>query len=144
MLIDMDDRETNVMMKELGEMEIMCYPKRLKTGDYVWKDVCIERKTMDDFCASMIDGRLRSQVERMKKEFKYNYVLVSGKISGRKGDMNENCVIGMLVSLVVKYNIKILILEDDRQLAYAIKRILERHEKMYDLEEMKGGEVNGK
>jgi ERCC4-type nuclease len=126
--IKCDDREDGIIIENLRNLNIECEICRLKTGDYIFENVCIERKTMDDFCMSIMDGRIKSQSEKMLKNYKYNYILISGRISDRKIEINENCIIGMISSLVVK-GINVICVDTDRQLAYLIKRIFERYNK---------------
>ena len=121
-----DDREGGVLNNELIKQGFEVKVARLKVGDYVYKDIGFERKTIDDFCASIVDGRLESQIEAMKKAFRFSFVLISGKLSERTSQINENCIIGKIVSLIVKHKVGVLMLETDKQMAYAIRRISER------------------
>ena len=121
-----DDRERKVLNSLLESNGIECEVQRLKTGDYISNEICIERKTIDDFCSSILDGRLKKQVERMKKEFKHCFILISGSICDRKSNIKERSVLGKIVSLVVKHNVKIIMVDNDEQMAFAITRIIER------------------
>ena len=131
-MILVDDREPGSMGLLFDSMGVKWEKRRLVTGDYVSGDVCIERKTIDDMCGSIVDGRLKRQVERMKQEFKFVYVLVSGKIADRKSEVHENCILGKIVSLLVKDGVSVLCLDDDVQMAYVMKRIFERHGEVKD------------
>ncbi len=128
MKILIDDREDGSVVEEFVKIlskDDKVESCRLKTGDYVMDNVCIERKSAVDFCASIIDGRLKEQSERMVNNFKYNYVIVSGRFENN-GDININCVLGMISSLMVK-GINVTCVADDKQLVYLMKRIFERH-----------------
>lgn len=128
-----DDRENGVLNEELLNLGVECVVQRLKVGDYVSDKVCIERKTMDDFASSILDKRIETQVENMKGEKdKELFVLISGRISDRTTNIDENCILGKMVSLVVKHGINVICVDNNRQLAYTIKNILEKIE-------MKGG-----
>ena len=102
MKVFVDDREPASMGLLFDSLGVEWVKRRMVTGDYVCGDVCVERKTIDDLCGSIVDGRLKRQIERMKKEFKFVYVLVSGKIVDRKSEVHENCILGKLVSMMVK------------------------------------------
>lgn len=134
-VITVDDREDSSVLIELKKLGIECISKRIDTGDYVWVkgDVCIERKTINDFCTSVMDKRMENQAKRMKRKYKHCYVLISGRIKDRISPIHDNAIVGMMVSLLVKHDIKVLCVDDDKQLAFAMKRIFERHK------EMKGG-----
>jgi len=126
-MILVDDREPAGMGMYLDVLGVEWERKRLTVGDYVEGDVCIERKTVDDMCGSIVDGRMKRQVERMKKEFKFCYVLVSGRLGDRKSEVHENCILGKMVSLMVRDGVCVLCVDNDEQLAYVMKRIFERH-----------------
>ena len=98
--------------------------KRLKTGDYVLGNCCIERKEINDFCASIIDGRLKGQVEKMKRDFKYNYVIVIGRVKDKTSDIHENCILGKMTSLIVKHDMKLLFADDEFQFCYLVKSLI--------------------
>jgi len=130
-----DDREPKSMdaiALTVGGIEFE--RKRLKTGDYVLGECCVERKEINDFCSSIIDGRLESQVEKMKRDFKYSYIIVVGRVKDRTSDIHENCILGKMVSLIIKHDMKLLFADDEFQFCYLMKRIFERH-----LEVLKGG-----
>ena len=145
-----DDREPKSMdaiAMTVGGIEFE--RKRLKTGDYIFGNVCIERKAIDDFCASIMDDRLTNQIAKMKKQYDHIYILVSGKIKDRVSDIHENCILGKMASILVKHNISIITLDDEFQLVYLMKRIFERHEEelnnflgfvVVDSEALKGGQ----
>ena len=121
-----DDRERKVLNSLLESNGIECEVQRLKTGDYISNEICIERKTIDDFCSSILDGRLKKQVERMKEEFKHCFILISGSICERKSNIKERSVLGQIVSLIIRHKINIIMVDNDEQMAFAITRIIER------------------
>jgi ERCC4-type nuclease len=127
-----DDREPKKMLKLMSLAGLDWERKRMVTGDYICGDVCIERKSIDDMCGSIVDGRLKTQVERMKKGFKWNYVLISGKIGDRKSEVHENCILGKIVSLIIKDGVNVICVDNDKQLVYVMKRIFERHKDVLD------------
>jgi len=138
MIVQCDDREPIFMdAVALATGGIEFERKRLKTGDYVWEDVCIERKQIDDFAASIIDGRLDGQIKKMKDKFPHIYILVSGHLEDKKSSIHENCILGKMASILVKHNVSILMMDNDFQLVYCMKKIFEKHS---TLKSQKGGE----
>jgi len=134
--IQIDDREDGVLINILTNISeqdgFKVKVKRLKTGDYVFQDVAIERKTINDFIGSILDGRLKSQITRMNEKFKYNYVLVSGLISKRENkEFNDHAILGMLASLLVKSNVNVIMLENDKDLIYFVNRLFNKHREVY-------------
>lgn len=64
----MDDREPELLEKLLRKGGIYVERKRIEVADYlIGADVCVERKTLEDFLRSIYDGRLFEQVEEMRR-----------------------------------------------------------------------------
>ena len=141
MIIKFDDREptSTEMMMKLVDDDVLMLRTRLECGDYVWEDVCIERKTIDDFCGSIMDGRIANQVDRMNDMYKENFVIVVGRIKDRTCEIHENCVLGKITSLVVKHGINVICVDDEFQFLYLMKRIFEKYE---EIREGKRKELN--
>jgi len=125
-----DDREKSCeVVEELGKLGIRAEIKRLKCGDYVDDELglCIERKNIDDFCGSIKNGRLKSQVNRMVEDYEVCFVLVEGDFKNRSSDIHINCILGMMTSLVMK-GVGLVQVADGKQMAFVIKKIVERLE----------------
>ena len=127
MKVMVDDREPKGMLMLMDVAGMEWERKRMITGDYVVGNVVVERKTIDDLCGSIVDGRLGKQVERMKRDFKFVYVLISGRIGDKNSEVHENCILGKMVSMVVKDGVRVLCMDSDEQMVYVMKRIFERH-----------------
>ena len=138
-----DDREPVRFLELVVEnCPIPIEMKRLPTGDYTCEDVAIERKQIKDFANSIISKkkRLWTQSDRLKKEFKYPYILISGKTKEDENDVTDHAMLGAMSYLacpkfdksgnVISPPVTVLWVSDDRQLAYLILKILERHGKL--------------
>ena len=67
--IIIDYREKNSLVaSHLLKLGFEVEFKELKIGDYIVKNVIIERKTVSDFISSMINHRLLNQIEELKHE----------------------------------------------------------------------------
>lgn len=131
MAIVMDDREDPKMKQYLKSRDVGFTVRRMRIGDYVIDgNIVIERKTMDDFCGSIMDGRLSKQIRQMKEVYTDILILVSGKIEDRTSDINENCIIGKMASIIIRDKINIIMLDSDSQIAELIKRISIRSEEL--------------
>lgn len=128
MIIEIDDREPKKMIDLFRKEGLKVVRRRLKVGDYVSGDACIERKEINDFCASIIDGRLSSQLVNMKKKFARNYVIVIGGLWSRSSKIHVNCILGKMASVVVKYEVPILMVDNDTEAVYLMRRLFERIE----------------
>ena len=127
--IKCDDREKPEVLKILKDIGVSVIKCRMNEGDYIWRDkICVERKSIDDFCGSIMDGRLSSQIEKMKSKYSNVIILISGKISERTSEIHENCILGKMASIIVKHKVNIIQIDNDKQLAYIMKRIFERYE----------------
>jgi ERCC4-type nuclease len=132
MIIFVDDREPKSIESIMLEVdsEILILRTRLEEGDYKQGNVCIERKEISDFCNSIIDKRIETQIERMKKKYKYNYIIIVGHIKDRNSEIHENCILGKIASLIIKHNVNVLMVDNEWQFLYLMKRIFEKYEEM--------------
>lgn len=64
----MDDREPETIERLLKRDGLLVERRRIEVADYlIGMDVCIERKTLEDFLRSIYDGRIFNQIEEMKE-----------------------------------------------------------------------------
>ena len=127
MKIIQDTREPELqLLADVNNVDIEFKRVYLKVGDYKFKNIIIERKTIDDFIHSILDGRMESQVEKMKKSGKKCFIIIVGSLKDRKSDIHENCILGKVVSLVVKHDMKILWVEDEFQFVWVLRNLIEK------------------
>lgn len=82
---------------------------RLTVGDYLIGDeVLIERKTIVDFSASLVDGRLFPQVARLVRDSRRTLMLIEGPPTPSMPDVHPHAVQGALVSLAVMWRLPVL------------------------------------
>lgn len=124
--VQVDDREPLFIDALLLCEELMPDRGRLLVGDYVCGDVVVERKTVDDFCGSICDGRLKKQVVGMKEKFGRVFVVVVGRVGDRTSAIHINSVLGFMVSLVVDESVGIIFVESEEECVFVMKRIFER------------------
>jgi len=99
----------------------------LEVGDIVCGNVVIERKEAGDFVGSIMDGRLTDQAHQMCLNFEHKYVIIEGNPFRTRSSINENAIIGKMTSLYVKYNIPVMFVENQAQLAYASYSLITKH-----------------
>jgi ERCC4-type nuclease len=108
----------------------------LKTSDIVMEDVGFERKTIDDFVGSILgkdnghEGRLFTQTERMIKEFRKQYVFVTGSINDYKGNVHKHCILGALARLLADGIIVCFGINNDEDFVYLVLKTLEKEGKL--------------
>ena len=119
-MIIADDRERGSgVIEYLRSMGISVNIDRLEVGDYIIsKEICIERKTVNDLINSIIDKRLSEQSRHLVLAFEKVYLIVEGDIDYtlryRKIDLRQ--IYGALAS-VSELGIRLMFTKDPRQTA---------------------------
>jgi Fanconi anemia group M protein len=81
----------------------------LHTGDYlIDNDVLIERKTIGDFVASLVDGRLFPQAARLAHSRYRSLLLIEGPRPPSIPDVHPHALEGAVVSLAVMWRLPVL------------------------------------
>jgi len=77
---DFRERESGVpdMLRGFG---IEVVETTLEVGDYLVGNVCVERKTIQDYLSSKESGHLDRQLTDMSNSFELSYVIISGVVS---------------------------------------------------------------
>ena len=114
-LIFVDDRELkSEAAKTLFVMGASLKPQRLEVSDFILSPrVAIERKTADDFEASVLDGRLFEQVKNLLENVERPLLCIVGREFFR---LSENAMRGVLISLVVDFGLPVLFFDDEKKL----------------------------
>ena len=111
-LIIADDRERESGIPQLlSEQEsVNLVVRRLRTGDYLLEPhILVERKTLADFAASIIDTRLFRQAKRMASGPYRPLFIVEGGVSDlREVGLSRESLQGALISLSLVFNIPVL------------------------------------
>jgi DNA excision repair protein ERCC-4 len=82
---------------------------RLGAGDYLIDDeVLVERKTIGDFVASLVDGRLFPQTARLAHSRYRSLLLIEGPRSTSTPDVHPHAVEGAVVSLAAMWRLPVL------------------------------------
>lgn len=99
----------------------------LKVGDFICSErVCVERKTGDDFISSIVDGRLFKQAEELKDNFSKPIILIEGDYY--KGGMNESAIKSALASIILNYEIPVVMTKDEDETARTIFWLAKREQ----------------
>jgi Fanconi anemia group M protein len=107
-LIFADNREfSSEVIAGLGKYDCIVRQKTLAVGDYLLSDrVCVERKTADDFAASITDRRLFQQLTNLKNGFEKPILLIEG--SDLYGRLHANAIQGALATIALDFQIPII------------------------------------
>ncbi len=126
-----DYREKNSpIVKLLAENNTQLTLGMLESADYVLsKRVGIEYKTVPDFVASIIDGRLLSQLKDLKRNFERPVVLIEGtEDMYAVRNIHPNAITGMLATISVSYGIPVLRSKDARESVALLLAIAKREQ----------------
>ncbi len=138
-IIFVDSREqASTVNKELFEKpQVKVIMKALDVGDYILsKDVCVERKTTEDFISSMIDGRLFNQIKSMRENYAKPLVIIEGNMNEMYTlrNIHKNAIIGALTSIALDYQVAIINTKNDAETAEYIYAIAKREQLGQDKE----------
>jgi len=127
-VIIIDVRENKSSIKNyLESLDAMVKVLPLKVGDFICSErVCVERKTGDDFISSIVDGRLFQQAEELKDNFSKPIILIEGDYY--KGGMNESAIKAALASLILNYEIPVIMTKDEDETARTIFWLAKREQ----------------
>lgn len=87
----------------------------LPCGDFKFRDLGAERKSIPDFIASIHDGRIFTQAFNMAQSYAKSFLLISGSFHG----FNERDIKGIyttIADLQCRYGMQVLFLPDDAML----------------------------
>lgn len=113
--IIIDYRERNSLVAlELIKLGMEIEFRELKVGDYIVKDVVIERKTISDFLTSMINKHLSNQLEELQ-QFENKILIVEGIEDAKlysdemfPDGIHPNSIRGFLLSIVLRHKIPLI------------------------------------
>jgi Fanconi anemia group M protein len=103
--------------------------EQLEIGDYLIHDIIIERKTFQDFVGSMINKRLLTQLQEIKKYPKHFLIIEDFYYNYDEFNVHENAVRGMLLSIAMDFQIPLIFTEDEEDTANFLVLVAKRYEK---------------
>jgi len=125
-----DHREIRSTVARLLEgLGIDVAVRTLEVGDYVVSDrIAIERKSAEDFVASLIDHKLFAQISDLARSYDKPILILEGEglFSARK--LNPNAIHGALMSIILDFGVSVLYTRDAEDTASLIKLIAKREQ----------------
>jgi Fanconi anemia group M protein len=113
-IADIHEKNSLVLSELESSKDIDLEIKSLKIADYLIGKVAIERKTVSDFIASMINKRLVEQLKQIKK-YKQNLLIIEGDLSNlfeEDTSLHPNSIRGFIISISLNHNVPIIFTED--------------------------------
>ena len=122
-----DSRELGALVtRELAKLGALVKSETLQVGDFVLSDrVVVERKEVDDFASSIIDGRLFQQAAKLKDAYAKPLIIVEGETLTGSGRVRPEAMMGAYASVIIDYGIPIAWTQkpsETAQLIFAISR----------------------
>lgn len=131
-VVDQREYRSNVV-KNLAVKGVFVEPQQLDVGDYVLSSrIGVERKSVDDFLDSLIDGKLFKQVSRLRDAYSRPILLLEGEGLLTKRNINHNAIFGSLVSIIVDFGVPVISTKDALETAdmlYTMGRREQREDK---------------
>ncbi len=132
--IIVDDRERNFELLNKLEKVFNIKRERLDVGDFIISDrIVVERKTLEDFLASLLDKRIFEQIEKLKASYEKPILIIEGSTDLNDlfnlRDIHPNAIRGLLISIIVDHNIPIIFVKDEEEFVNLLE-ILARREQI--------------
>ena len=126
-IIIADNRERkSLVISELVNQGHKVQFEQLEIADYLINNIAVERKTKSDLASSIIDKRIFSQLENMKK-YKNHVLIIEEDNSISK--INENAIKGFMLSTVLKYKVPLIFSNSSKETAKYISILANKKEK---------------
>ncbi len=123
--IIIDYREKNSLIPtKLISLGYKIILKELKVADYIIKDIAIERKTIQDFIQSMINGRLKKQLNELK-QYPNHLLLIEGEFNKNRFK-NQNALKGFILSIILNHKTPIIFTKNEEETATYISLLAKR------------------
>lgn len=132
--IIVDYREKNsLVISELIQLGLEIELRELKVADYLVNNIAIERKTVSDFISSMINGRIKRQLEEIQ-QYENRLLIIEGvedqelySDNNEKG-VNANAIRGFLLSISLKHKTPIIFTKNEEDTAKFILILAKKKE----------------
>uniref|UniRef100_A0A6C0D1Q1 ERCC4 domain-containing protein n=1 Tax=viral metagenome TaxID=1070528 RepID=A0A6C0D1Q1_9ZZZZ len=143
MAIIIDFREKDILKHctEMNKNQIEIKTENLLLGDILIDKLLIERKTINDLAASIVDGRYKEQSFRLVKALEEGYrvfYFIEGNMDLYTGAISKNILVSSIYSLTHK-GFQVLLTKNSKDTAFFILQFSEKMKK--DSEKMKKKQV---
>ena len=129
--ITVDHREyrSNVV-KNLAVKDVYVEPSQLDVGDYVLSSrIGVERKNVDDFLESLVDGKLFKQIANLRDAYSRPVLILEGENLLTKRNISHNAIFGSLASISVDFGIPVLTTKNASETADLLYIIAKREQR---------------
>ena len=129
-MIIVDSRELgSPTTRELSKYDVLITQETLSIGDFIISDrTAVERKTVDDFVASIIDGRLFEQVSNLKSAYQMPILIIEGESFQTSRNIAPEAVMGAVASVIVDFGVAIVWTRSPSETALLLLSIARREQ----------------
>ena len=93
-------------------------PQQLDVGDYVLSSrIGVERKSVDDFLGSLIEGKLFRQIAQLRDAYSRPVLILEGENLLAKRNISHNAIFGSLASINVDFGVPVITTKDASETA---------------------------
>ncbi len=104
----------------------------LMAGDYLIGNYLVERKTMDDFATSIVDGRIFRQLKLLKDAGGHPIIIIEGNIVEFTKKLDLNVYTGTVLTIIDDFKVPVIITSSSKETADFIASIAKRVSKAGD------------
>jgi len=128
-VVDHREYRSNVV-RNLAFKGTFVEPQQLDVGDYVLSSrIGVERKNVDDFLESLINGKLFKQMAQLRDAYSRPVLILEGENLLTKRNISHNAIFGSLASITVDFGIPVLATKDASETADLLRVIAKREQK---------------
>ena len=128
-VVDHREYRSNVV-KNLATKGVFVEPQQLDVGDYVLSSrIGVERKSVDDFLESLIDGKLFRQIAQLRDAYSRPILILEGENLFTRRNISHNAIYGSLASITVDYGVPVLTTKDAFETADLLNVIAKREQR---------------
>ncbi|MBU0497141.1 MAG: DEAD/DEAH box helicase [Candidatus Thermoplasmatota archaeon] len=128
--IIVDHRESrSTVMRYLAHQKVTVEQQQLDVGDYVLSSrIGVERKTVDDFLQSLLDGKLFTQMRNLRDAYSRPLLIVEGEGILTKRNISQNAIFGSMSSIIIDYGIPVITTRTAHETADFLRVIAHREQ----------------
>lgn len=108
--IIVDYRESrSSVIRHLASQDLDVQVTDLDVGDYIVSQrIGVERKTVDDFLNSLLEGKIFQQVKNLRQTFSRPILIIEGENLLTKRNINHASLFGSLSSIMIDFGVSIM------------------------------------
>jgi len=128
-IVDNREYRSNVI-RFLSGKDVEIESQQLDVGDYVLSSrIGVERKKVDDFLNSLIEGKLFFQMRKLRDAYSRPVLILEGEGLLTKRNISHNAIFGSLVSIIVDFGTPIITTKSAHETADLLYVMANREQK---------------